>query len=245
MPDIETDAPGSAGAKSWLEKAWVRNALLVAGTAAVAYGMIYVDVVARAREAFREGEKYSRWNERPEEKARFYEQKFMKEKAALDKRREKGKISAEDYDQDLEVLAFDRDQAAAESSLKYAYQWYKDTYELFSPPESRWVRRARYLAPAAKQKWREELRAKGIPFEEYMLDLEAGEDAGTLMVYSTRRRAEADRCVEVLKAKGIEARLYDAPAQGRLPQEGLKVIVPREKFWEAHEALSGLAAPQP
>jgi hypothetical protein len=133
-----------------------------------------------------------------------------------------------------------------ESAVKYAYQWYKDTYELFSPPESRWVRRARFLAPAAKERWRDELRAKNIPFEEYMLDLEAGEDAGTLTVYSTGGRAEADRCAALLNAKGIAAKIYDAPAEGRLPQEGLKIIVPRERFWDAHEALKAVApAPLP
>lgn len=224
----------------WWRKRWVQNSALVAATAAIAYGMIYVDVVARAREAFRQGETYARWNENPEEKKRFYEEKFLKEKMNLDKRREKGELSTDDYDQDLEVLKFDRDQAVNESSLKYAYQWYKDTYELFSPPESKWVRRARFLSPAAKERWREELRSRNIPFEEYMLDLEAGEDTGTLMVYSTRNRKESERCVEALKSKGVDARVYDGPANGRLPQEGLKIIVPREKFWEAHEVLEAV-----
>lgn len=225
---------------SWLQKRWVQNVLLVLVTVAVAYGMVYVDVRARAREAFRQGEKYSRWADNPDEKKLFYEEKFLSEKARLDKKKERAEISAEQYDQDLEVLAFDRDQAVKESSIKYAYQWYKDTYELFSPPESKWVRRARFLAPAAKEKWRDELRSKNIPFEEYMLDLEAGEDAATLMVCSTRCRATAQKALAALSAKGIAARLYDAPAQGRLSQEGLKIIVPREKFWDAHEILKSL-----
>lgn len=230
----ETASPASL----W-QKNWFRNALIVAGTVAVAYAMVYVDVVARAREAFRQGEKYERWHGDPEAKRSFFEEKFLKEKSRLDKKRDKGDVSAEDYEQDLEILKFDRDQALNESSVKYAYQWYKDTYELFSPPESKWVRRARFLAPAAKQRWREELRSRNIPFEEYMLDLEAGEEPGkTLIVTSTRNRSLAEKAVALLQEKGIvQTHLYDAPAHGRLEQEGLKVIVPAEKFWEAHEAL--------
>ena len=57
-----------------------------------------------------------------------------------------------------------------ESSLKYAYQWYKDTYELFSPPESKWVKFAREKAPQALELWKQELREKKIPFEDYMFE---------------------------------------------------------------------------
>ena len=225
----------------FLQKKWVRNALLVAATAAVAYGMVYVDVQARAREAFHQGEKYARWHEDPEAKKRFYEKKFLEEKERLDKRREKAENSPEEYEQDLEVLKFDRDQAMAESSIKYAYQWYKDTYELFSPPESKWVRQARFLAPAAKQRWREELRARNIPFEEYMLDLEVGEETGkTLMVTSTRNRRLSEKAVALLREKGIEVSVYDGPAHGRLEQEGLKIIVPADKFWEARQILEAV-----
>ncbi len=243
MPEIQSPAPVAQPSAGFFSKRWVQNAALVLATAAVAYGMVYADVIARAREAFRQGALYAKWHANPELKRQAFEAKFLKEKEKLDRKKEKGEISADVYAQDLEVLEFDRNQTLTESSVKYAYQWYKDTYELFSPPESLWVRRARYLAPAAKQQWREELQSKNIPFEEYMLDLEAGEDAGTLMVYSTRDRGEAQRCLDALKAKGIEARLYDGPANGRLPQEGLKIIAPRESFWDAHEAIKDIVAP--
>jgi hypothetical protein len=237
---IETPSPSAVPA--WRQKTWVKNALLVAVTAAVAYAMVYVDVLARAREAFHQAEKYERWEQNPEAKKQFYEEKFLKESARLEKRRADGEISAEEYEQDLEILKFDRDQALSESSVKYAYQWYKDTYELFSPPESKWVKAARFRAPAAKQRWREELQSRNIPFEEYMLDLESGEEPGkTLTVWSTRSREKADGAAALLKEKGIvETHVYDAPAHGRLEQEGLKVIVPKEKFWQAHETLKAV-----
>jgi hypothetical protein len=228
--------------KDLLQKRWAQNALAIGATAAIAYSMVYIDVRARAKEAFRQGERYESWAQNPEEKKQFFEGKFLKEKAALDRRREKAEISQEDYDQDLEVLKFDRDQAVGESSIKYAYQWYKDTYELFSPPESASVRRARLLAPAMKERWREELRAKNIPFEEYMLDLEPGEDAGTLMVYSTNDSRDLGRCVGALREKGVEAKVYAWREHNRLKQEGDKIIVPRERFWEAHEIVKAAGA---
>jgi hypothetical protein len=229
------------GFKDFFTKRWVQNGLLVLATAAAAYAMIYVDVLARAREAFRQGETYSRWNENPDEKKQALEKKFIENKEALDKKKSRRKITEQEYQEKLDVYAFERDQQAAESSVKYAYQWYKDAYELFSPPESRWARRARYLAPAAKQKWREELMAKQIPFEEYMLDLEAGENDKTLMVYSTQSTEEALKAVEALKTRGVEATQYDAKANGRLAQEGIKIIVPKESFWLAHDTLADFA----
>ncbi len=139
-------------------------------TAGVLYGMIYADVVSRARESYLEGEKYSRWHEHPEEKQTALNAKFESEKAALDKKNAAGKMDKDEYDRQLEILQFDRDRNLEESSIKYAYVWYKTAYELFSPPESKWVKLSREKAAAAKEKWKDELRAKKIPFEEYMLD---------------------------------------------------------------------------
>ena len=132
--------------------------------------MVYVYVVLRAREAYLEGEKYMRWHENPQLKMTELSAKYELEKAALDQKLAKGKISKGDYDRQLEILAFDRDRHMEESSIKYAYVWYQTAYELFSPPESKWVKISRKKAREAKEKWREELRAKKIPFEEYMLD---------------------------------------------------------------------------
>ncbi len=149
---------------------WVKNALWIASTIAILYGMVYVDVILRARESYMEGEKYWRWSEHPEEKSAALEQEFNKEKAGLDEKLAKNKLTKDEYDRRLEIAQFDRDRSLDESSIKYAYVWYKTAYELFSPPESKWVRLSREKAPLAKEKWREELRARKIPFEEYMLD---------------------------------------------------------------------------
>ena len=56
-----------------------------------------------------------------------------------------------------ELAEFRRDEAVEESSLKYAYHWYKTVVELFTPPESRWVRLSRERMAEAKTLWTREL----------------------------------------------------------------------------------------
>ena len=48
----------------------VRIGLIAAAVAAAAYGMVYLDVLARAREAFGQAETFARWQRDPEEKER-------------------------------------------------------------------------------------------------------------------------------------------------------------------------------
>lgn len=93
---------------------WLRKAFWIAGIAAAVYGMVYGDVVWRARHAYLEGERAA--------------------------------------------------------SPKDAYAWYQTAAELFTPPESKWSRLARQKMPQAKERWKAELRSKGIPFEDYMID---------------------------------------------------------------------------
>jgi len=82
---------------------------------------------------------------------------------------EKGKLTQPQFEQKRELAEFDFQQALEESSIKYAYIWYQTVVELFTPPESRWVVLSRDKMQKAKELWKTELRAKGIPFEEYML----------------------------------------------------------------------------
>lgn len=149
---------------------WARRLLLVACFGAGVYAIVYVDVVLRAREAWQEGEKYWRWADFPAERLAYLQAEQRKEAQALDARRAAGKISEDDYARDKELLTFRYEQMAQESSVKYAYVWYQTAVELFSPPESKWVRLSREKMPLAKERWKAELRAKGIPFEDYMLE---------------------------------------------------------------------------
>lgn len=139
-------------------------------TIIVMYLMIYIDVWLRARSAYLEGEKYLYWYENPEVKEKTLKEKYEKEKKKLDEKLSKMKISREDYERELEILNFNQEREMEESAIKYAYIWFQTTTELFSPPESKWVKLARQKLPLAKELWKRELEAKGIEVKEYMLE---------------------------------------------------------------------------
>src|SRR5258706_15258322 len=114
----------------------------------------------RAKGSYAEAEKYMEWHENPQSKRATLETEFQKEKEKLERNFSQKKISQEEYAEELKTLEFDKNYQLEESSLKYAYQWYKDTYELFSPPESKWVKMAKIKAPQALELWKQELREK-------------------------------------------------------------------------------------
>ena len=168
MPEIQ--APVPAAQVSPRQRKWAERAFWIMGTIAVVYAMIYADVVLRAREAYLEGEKYMRWHEHPDQKRAEIAADFDRKKTDLDKKLGAAKLKKDEFDRQLEILEFDRRRALEESAVKYAYVWYQTAYELFSPPESKWVKLSRQKAPTAKERWKEELRAQKIPFEDYMLE---------------------------------------------------------------------------
>lgn len=134
------------------------------------YVIIYIDVVLRARSAYLEAEKYMQWHKNPKQKLEYYETKFKKDKSDLEKLLSKGKITKDEYDLKLELLEFKKQKQVEESSLKYAYVWYKTVIDLFTPPESNWVKLSRQKVGPVKELWRKELEAKGYKVEDYMLE---------------------------------------------------------------------------
>jgi len=153
-----------------VKKKWVKIFLLVILTIGIIYLMVYFDLWFRAKEAYQQGEKYWSWYENPDLKKKELENKFNQEKTLLEKKLSLKKITAEEYQEKLERIKFEYEQALEESAVKYAYVWYQTAVELFSPPNSKWVKLARQKMSIAKEKWKEELRQKGIPFEDYMLE---------------------------------------------------------------------------
>jgi len=151
-------------------KKLVKIAVTLAACIAAVYALIYVDVVLRARSAYMEGEKYWSWSQDPKLKDAAIQDWYLAEKRKVDKKQSKNTITKDEYDRQLELLDFTKSQKLRESSIKYAYIWYQTVVELFSPPESKWVRLAREKMPKAKDLWKKELTDKKIPFEEYMLD---------------------------------------------------------------------------
>lgn len=149
---------------------WRKVLLAAAGAAAFVYGAACADVVLRARTACLEGEKWLAWDARPELKKSHFDAEFAVRRGALERERAAGRLSADEFEKKLALAAFERDQAVAESSAKYAYVWFQTAAELFTPPESRWTVRARAKMKEARALWKRELDARGVPYEDYMLE---------------------------------------------------------------------------
>ncbi|MEN3013205.1 MAG: hypothetical protein ABDH23_01120 [Endomicrobiia bacterium] len=134
------------------------------------YLAIYIDVYLRAKQAYYNAEKYMDWYYHPDKKEKYLKEKYEKEKKELEELFSKGKISQEEYKIKLELIEFNREFQLNESSLKYAYIWYKTAIDLFSKPESKWVKLAREKIKKVKELWKEELKQKGYEVEDYMLE---------------------------------------------------------------------------
>lgn len=146
----------------------MRRALLTAGALVLAvYGLALGDVVLRGRSAYLEGEKWLEWSKKPELKKAHFDALLAERENALE--REKAALTPEAYRKKLALARFERDQSVAESSLKYAYVWYRTAVELFTPPETRWTRAARARMDETRELWRRELSARGIKAADHML----------------------------------------------------------------------------
>ena len=151
-------------------KPWLQKAVVVLGTIALVYAMIYVDVVCRARYAYRQGEMYWNWTDHPEEYRKKVDADLAATQADLAEKFAHQKLTKEQYDRQLRLAGFTHDVTLGESTIKYAYVWYQTAVVLFSPPNSKWVTLSRQKMPLAKERWIAELKAKHIPFEDYMID---------------------------------------------------------------------------
>ncbi|MCX7715823.1 MAG: hypothetical protein N2Z73_00210 [Endomicrobia bacterium] len=134
------------------------------------YLAIYIDVTLRAKEAYYEAEKYLDWHYNPQKKIQYLQQQSEKEKQYLKKLYTQGKLTQQEYQLKLELIDFRHQRQLQESSLKYAYIWYKTAIELFSPPESKWVKLAKEKISKVKEMWKDELIKKGYKVEDYMLE---------------------------------------------------------------------------
>lgn len=149
---------------------WRRALLTAFGVAAFVYAAACVDLVLRARSAYLEGEKWLSWSEHPELKKAHFDGVLEARLKALAADRDAGRLTPLEFDRKSGLARFERDQAVAESSLKYAFVWYQTAAELFSPPESRWSVMAREKMKSTRELWKKELDAQRIPYQDYMLE---------------------------------------------------------------------------
>ncbi len=149
---------------------WRRVLLTAAGLCAFVFAAAYTDVVLRARSAYKEGEKWLLWNEYPELKKAYFDAELAARLKKFEGERAAGALTPLEFEKKATLARFERDQAVAESSLKYAYVWFQTAAELFSPPESRWVVMSRVKMRTTRELWKHELDVKKIAYKDYMLE---------------------------------------------------------------------------
>ncbi len=114
---------------------------LVIFTLIIAYFMARYEVIRRAKREYLEGEKFLSFYKNPELKKQYYDNKLNKKE-----------ISPEEYEMLME-----------DNALKNAYVQYQTVIDLFTPPESKWVKlsreRLKEIEPLYNQ-WVESLKAE-------------------------------------------------------------------------------------
>lgn len=143
-----------------------RLLLTGAALAAAVYAMALGDVALRGRAAYLEGEKWLEWSRRPELKQAHFDAVLAARERELEKHR--AELTPEAYEKKRLLARFERDQAVAESSLKYAFVWHRTAVELFTPPETRWTRASRERLPEVREAWRREMAARGIKVADHV-----------------------------------------------------------------------------
>ena len=147
-----------------------RGILTAVALIVAVYAMARVDLILRSRSAYLEGEKWAEWSRKPELKKAHFDAELAAREGELSRELAKGKLDRAEYERKVGLARFERDQAVAESSLKYAYVWYQTAAELFSPPENRWSLMARGKMTQTRALWKKELDAQKIPYQDYMLE---------------------------------------------------------------------------
>lgn len=104
----------------WARSKWFINTVAVLATVLIAYGMACWEIVHRAKREFNEGEKYYRWYQSPEVKAKEL-------KGLLDSK----KIEENEYGHLME-----------EDMYKEAVVWWQTVGDFYYLPHSKWVDRA-------------------------------------------------------------------------------------------------------
>lgn len=194
--------------------------------AAAVASIASIDRYSRVRSAYRRAERLERLARRPADRDRVLEAAFLSAVDALDRRRP----SPAQREAEVEILRKRWEQNRIRSAWAEAYHAWRDVYGLYAPPEGRWTRRARFLAPAARQRWREDWTERGLPFQEGLLDAVPGEEDGFrwLATFPDPR--------EMSQVRGVLTQL-EIPSHSA---GDAVLLVPEARFWEAHQALMPL-----
>jgi hypothetical protein len=195
-----------------------------------------LDRWSRVRAAGRKAERLERLALRPVDRDRALEAAFLDGVAALDRRRP----SAAEREAGVEALRKRWEMDRLRSPWTDAYHAWRDVHALYAPPEGPWTRRARLSAPAARQRWREEWTVRRLPFDEGLLDRVAGEEEGFRLLCSFPGEEDLKPAAHLLAGLGVPYKSV-FPADAAPAGRDALLLVPEDRFWEAHKALRPLA----
>ncbi len=94
---------------------------LVIGCLIIAYFMAYFEVVKRAKREYNEGVKFLDFYRNPDMKKKYYDEKLAKK----------------------EINEIEYQMLMEDNALKNAYVEFQTVVDLFTPPESKWVKQSR------------------------------------------------------------------------------------------------------
>ncbi len=147
-----------------------RHTLLILAAAFLFCGAAVLDLRARARSAYLEGEKYMAWAAEPALKKTALDKDYADRFKKLEDGFADGSVSRADYEDRKGLLETEKTFKLGESSAKYAYIWYRTAARDFNPPATRWSRLAEEKSRGALALWKKELDAAKIKYEDYMLE---------------------------------------------------------------------------
>ena len=232
-----TDLPVPAQlSRSLFRRRWTAALWTTVAGAAGVYAVLGLDTGARAREAYREGERCAAWAMDPARQRADADEEFRRGQSRLAREKNAGRLSAGDFTLEMDLLRERHALTLSHPPAGLAAQWFQDTYRLFAPPENRWTRAARLMAPALKERWRRDVAARGLPTRTTYWDEEPGLATGERVVYSARRWKDADRARALLDFRGLPARVAADPRPAGAG-DGVWVVVPADRFAAAHAAL--------
>lgn len=103
------------------KKEIITTVIIVVCTLVIAFLMVRFELVKRAKREYKEGERYLSFYRSPDLKKQYYDEKLKNKE-----------ISETEYEMLME-----------DNALKNAYVQYNTVVDLFTPPESKWVKLSR------------------------------------------------------------------------------------------------------
>jgi len=173
----------------WTKTKWFANTLTVVVVAIIAFGMVNLEVLRRARREFREGEKYYAWYLEPAKRA-----------ADLAALKEKKKISENEYEHLME-----------EDMYKEAVIWWQTVGDFYAVPHNRWYEQSEERIWTTGQEHEARGSKAGIKkgrddLEHALMSYKAIVDSYRPMYYrrAGKHLEEARKKVAELEAKGLQ-----------------------------------------